>query len=433
MSFVKTLTFQFLVDLILEAKTRVYLSMPGLDTSLVAVLTVRQKELDIKVLLDNSEETIRNGYGEALGILKAREAGIEIRECEGNMVSFILVDNSGYFLFPQSKFFADEPSGPNGVQFDPVTAQFLLQYFFKGSESEENMRQLLGQSATYFEKAAVAIRENGTEIDVKNFNEKRFEAIQENLKKNPPLQPDIKRILEVYTTKLQYVDLVAKNIKINQHRASLPEDSIPVRDKELRKRLISSIKAFENMERSIEVLELQILEVRLKKLRKNYLIPITCRNGRNLIKKEKITEFRSKVEALDTDFKNITERLGVSLFTEIEKTKTMLRTEWQRLFKSNPPEELKGLNKKSEEFQKRLGHIVDLMVDSVKFPPVEKIMNEFSVNIFYFELTWDDLKDEKLIDELCSKRIITKGDQKQLADFKLAMVSKNEPDLFLKN
>ena len=421
MRFIDSIDFFRLVNLISDAHERIFLSLPSIDFEVAELLAGYKGKANIKIVIDNSEETIRNGYGELKGIEKLRLAGIELKESEGNLISFIIVDEIGYFLFPESKIFSADPRGTNAVKIDPVTIELLVLHFFKTAdevdESDEHTKAI-GKSYTYFEKAFEEILENGIEINSKAFDEDRYIEIKENLVQNPPIQPDIRRILDVYTTRFQYVELIAKNIKIGQHRANMPEDSIPVQNKELRKRLISSIKAFEDIERSIELLELGELESKVKDIRKKYLIPITCRNGKNIIRKEQLEAFRNSVQSLNEEFKTISQKLKSVLTAEIEKTIVQIRQEWKLIFKQFPPDELKNVPISSADYQKKIDLILNRMIREIKFPPLDKIISEFSLSAYYFELTWDDLKDDKLMEELCKKGVIETSDQIELAKFK---------------
>lgn len=333
----------------------------------------------------------------------------------------------GISYFLKAEYFQLNP-GPNAVKIDPVTIELLCLHFFSSSEliddSSEGHSKALSQSYTFFEKAFEEINENGIAVNSTNFDEEKYDNVKKQLEINRPIQPDIRRILEVYTTRFQYVELIARNIKVGQHRAHMPEDSIPVQNKELRKRLISSIKAFENIERSIELLELGDLEGKVKDLRKDFLIPVTCRNGKNLITKNRLIDFKEKVEALNKEFAAVAQKLKKVLDSEIEKTKQQVRNEWKHIFNQFPPEELKHMQSKSEEYGRKLELILNRMIREIKFPQVDKIVTDFSLNAYYFELTWDDLKDDRLIEELCKKGVVEKNDQIQLADFKKAIAQK---------
>jgi hypothetical protein len=427
MQFIRIIDFPGFIGLIEKATERVDISLPGIDIETGEVLLEFKHQAQIRIVIDNSEDTIRHGFGDAEAIAKLKGAGIEIRECKGNMVSFILIDSLGYYIFPQSRIFSDNPIGPNAVQMDPLTVELLRQHFFfmNGFEPEirKKMDDALAKSISHFEKTSEKILFDPENQTIRDFDHYKFEKIQEKLKLNPPLNPDIKRMLEVYTTRFQYVELVAKNIRISQHRASLPENSIPVEDPYLRKRLISSIRAFDNSSQSLEMLELEYIELQIQDLRKSFLVNVKCRNGKSLINKDNISEFKAKVDVLGNRFKTISEKLKLSLKAEIEKTKSSLKKEWISLFRKNPPEGLKDL-KDLTEFETGLNQLVEIMILRISFPSVEKIVSEFSLSAYYSDLTWEDLSDEELLQELCEKRVIEAKDQQRLANFKRAVAEK---------
>ena len=92
MKFIDKIDFEAYVNLIFNAKHRIYLCSPGIEEELAEALVKRVNQIEIKVVIDNSEKTIRNGYGEIKGIETLKSAGIDIYECNGNLVSFIISD-----------------------------------------------------------------------------------------------------------------------------------------------------------------------------------------------------------------------------------------------------------------------------------------------------------------------------------------------------
>lgn len=66
MPFVTTLYWHNLVDKNTEAKESIYLSLPSIDEELGQCLidVQREKSISIIICVDNSEDAIRNGYGE---------------------------------------------------------------------------------------------------------------------------------------------------------------------------------------------------------------------------------------------------------------------------------------------------------------------------------------------------------------------------------
>jgi hypothetical protein len=149
MNFISKIDYQQLITIAFDAKDRLLISLPGIDDTLAEALLAVKHDVEIKVVIDNSEDSIRNGYGEIDAIEKLRNRNISVRECSGNLVSFIIADEDGYFLFPQSRIFAAEPSGPNAVSIDPITVQLLALNYFpdaKLKDIAENIKTVLTAS-----------------------------------------------------------------------------------------------------------------------------------------------------------------------------------------------------------------------------------------------------------------------------------------------
>lgn len=418
--------------LVANAQHQINYCAPGIyEDQAVAIIDARAKNklLNVHVIIQLSEDAIRNGFGSEAAIGLLLDNGVTVLHVNDNFISFLIIDDHGYFIFPFSKILIDEKVVKyNAIKMDPLSMRVILQLFVKSpSEPAQSDQVKLNQLRSEWEKQITEAGERPRPVVV-DFNHEKFKRIKENLIANPPLKPDIKRMLEVYTTKFQYVELKAKNIKISQHTAHLPEEAIPIRNQDLRKRLSATLKAFENIERSLNMPELWKLEQDIKALRKKYLLPIQCRNGKNLIKKEKLIAFKQEVKNLNNRFQEFSKKLKEVLESEIVKTKKQLKEEWRVIIKQFPPEELKVMKKNSEEFKNALEFILERMESEIDFPDVEKLISEFSLYAFYSELTWNDLQDENLLTELAKKGFINKNEREQIADFKKTLETKKESD-----
>ncbi len=76
MSYITTLYWTTIVDKINEAKESIHIALPSIDEELSECLITLQpgKNVAIKICVDNSEDAIRNGYGETHGIEKLLHA-----------------------------------------------------------------------------------------------------------------------------------------------------------------------------------------------------------------------------------------------------------------------------------------------------------------------------------------------------------------------
>lgn len=110
MSFIQSIDAYYIADLIKLSNIRIILCVPGLfhETGNLIVEKYRSGFKNIKVIINCSEKIIRQGYAEIEAIQKLRDAGVPVFDQPDNLVSFIIVDDIGYFLFPQSRIFLED-------------------------------------------------------------------------------------------------------------------------------------------------------------------------------------------------------------------------------------------------------------------------------------------------------------------------------------
>lgn len=67
-----------------------------------------------------------------------------------------------------------------------------------------------------------------------------------------------------------------------------------------------------------------------------------------------------------------------------------------------------------------LKEIINTIVVSVKFPDIRKLIEHISINENYYDLTWNDFRDKKLIDEFSKKKIMKDEDIHSIIELKNA-------------
>lgn len=124
--------------LISDATNKIFISIPNVHGELAKeLLEAKQRISNIKIVVDCSEDSFRNGYGRADSIECLEAAGIEIFESQKNRVSFIICDEKGYFIFPESRIFVHGDVGNNAVKMDPISQLHLISYFFSSENQTE--------------------------------------------------------------------------------------------------------------------------------------------------------------------------------------------------------------------------------------------------------------------------------------------------------
>jgi len=413
MKFIETLNYQNIIDLLLGAKHHLFISSPGISDEIAEAIINTGKEVRIIVIIDNSEESIRNGFGDIKAIEKLKKADIEIVECPGNLISFIIADEVGYYIFPQSRIFVENPVGPNAVKIDPFTIQMLLLHFIPEENNADlfipNKKAVINESIDHFLDSYGELKHFGKNVLSQEFDEKTFQDIQNKLKVNPPLAPDLQRKINTYTAKIQFVELKFTGGHIDNIIVQLPKKAMPIESDELKKLLETRIKMFHNLDANPEFEKFIKLKSEEVVLRNKYLIPITCRQGKSILKIEQKEEFKSELEKLRKKALG----LNIVLIEILEggklNTIDILRKELKTLLTKNEPAEIKFIQ--SEDIkQRKLDELINSIISSIRFPDVQKLINKISIDDLYFDLTWNDFKDPELLNEFEEKEVMKIAD-----------------------
>ena len=144
MEYFKSLTQNDLASLIRSTERKLFVSLPlfygEIADAIMSIHRDSEKKIDIHILVDFDAKTFRQGYGEIESFEQLIKEGIEIKTLKDNRISFIIVDDKGYYLFIESRSLipADKET-INAVRVDPVSIVRLKQLasFGKGIETVE--------------------------------------------------------------------------------------------------------------------------------------------------------------------------------------------------------------------------------------------------------------------------------------------------------
>lgn len=424
------INFPKLVREVFNTTEHLYLSLPSIDKKMAETLVVAKQQrpnITIKIVIDNSEEAIRNGFGDIEGIDKLIQSNIQILESHGNLISFIIFDSIGYFLFPHSRIFMDEAKGTNAFRIDPSSILLLKKHFFLNENSTDKfeLTAIVGDSNKYFLEAFDEIE--NTQIQeqqfVSDFDTKKHEENKKKLKVNPPLEPDLRRQINIYNAKIQFVELNFSGGNLENKITQLPEKALPVNSTELKSLIQTRIKMFQDIKNNPDYKILIDYRKKIEKLRKDYLKPITCRPGKSILEIDKKEMFLNELNVL----KGESENLNKSLTTMLEKGKLdtldLLKGELYKFFHANQPVELKYIDD-SKTKERMLENIINEIVASVKFPDVSKLIKKISLTELFYDLTWNDFRDTKLHKEFMDKKIMTTDDINTIVNLKDAFETK---------
>jgi hypothetical protein len=422
------LDFPQFVDEFFNATENIYLSLPSIDEEMAHALISAKKQkpnLKIKIVVDNSEESIRNGFGDINGIDKLLENNIQIFQSDGNLISFIISDVVGFFLFPHSRIFIEKALGTNAFRIDPVSIELLKQYFFPDEIKRNEIDQIpiIGDAAKHFKEAFNELNSKQFAAAVSEFDDKKHEQNKQKLKINPPNPPDLQRKINTYSAKIQFVELRFSGSNLENKIAQLPKDAIPFKSDKLKKNLQTRIKMFQDIEKNTDYKKLNDFKLKFDKLRKAFLTPITCRPGKSIIQVDKKEQFLNELNRLKKETDTLNDSLAEMLEEGKLNTLDLLKEELKAFFIVNEPDELKSINR-PEIKERKLEVMINTILAKVKFPEVSKLIDKITLTEFFYDLTWNDFKDEKLHTEFRDKSIMAGGDIEQIVKLKHAFEAK---------
>jgi len=419
MDFITSIDSSQLNVLIQSASERIILALPGLFKENMKVIESKYLSgfKDIKVILNCSEKIIRQGYGEIGAIQKLREIGVPLFDQPENLVSFIIADNKGFFLFPQSRIFLEESHNVrNAIEMDPFSMEQIIGLFFppnlfEKKQFEDKLANAVILSAQRIQNIDEILKD-GEKIKVSLLKDQKFDPVKKAIESNPPLHPDLKRILEYYTTNYLWIDLKFKGANISNKTINIPQHVLPINSEALRKKLTSNLKLFDNIENASWHYKLKDVNEDVAELRKNYLHPIREKNGMNIISKTDLILFKSSFEVIKQKIAVVIVEVKDEITEEIDGTKEKFKRVLIDYYEKNPTREianadLESKNKKIEEFVRRIIRPLD-------FPNADELLGNFSLVYQDYELTSKDLDNEVLLNELIEKKIISAENGKGL-------------------
>ncbi len=426
---IQKLSWHSITDLLFQAKSKIRLVLPSVheEWAILIEKLVQKGLTDIKICINNSEKYIRDGFGDEKSIMLLKRMNIEIVETDNNRISLISADNNHYLFFPTSRVFEslNDEDITNAIHIDELTALRILLSFFQSDQptDDEKYAQTVLDSLTLakeqIRKSVDDLKDGRVTFFSSEFDEQNFKVIHQNLKVNPVQSPDLKREIEVYTTKIQFVELKFENGKINGRRVKIPAKAMPFKNDELKKILESSMRIFSDKENAVEALKnYKVIQEQEKAIRKKYLKNIRCRNDKSVIEKQYAGEFEKEIAGLNAVIENSKAALVKDIDEEIKNSKKRLKQELISFFIINTPEELLSFNE--EELKEQVPSYVNhLVYHVIPFPLGNELVDGMGLNFRYYDLTHLDFSDEELLKEFEEKSIL-RNDINSIRDLKKA-------------
>lgn len=111
------------------------------------------------------------------------------------------------------------------------------------------------------------------------------------------------------------------------------------------------------------------------------------------------------------------------LQSEINKSREQIRSNLFIFLLSNPPDNYKSLNETN--LKNEIRNMVNGIVSKIHFPLAAKLINDMKLEYSFYDLTWEDLNNEKVLTELLEKGLINNNEKSYFDELAIAAKKEN--------
>lgn len=411
------LTYQSVIDHLFSANNYWYAALPGIYAELAEGILEAKKgnpELNVELIIDPKESAFRSHFGDADAVEELLYEGITIKEIPNHRLGFIISDKSAWFMFTQSRAIEKEPEGYNAIRMSSVTKNEIALHFFGHTASNDLQEEYTEEMRELVKVKEQVAGEGKTEFTPHPLDELEFGDVQYSLVTNPPPSPDFKRLYDVYSTKIKFVEFEVSGIKFHQKTISIPNAVLNLVDKNLRNQIRTRLTLFDKESQKQLQKKLSTIEDKVEEIRKDYLKRVKSRN-KSIIKADRLKGFDSKISELKKSYESIQEEIELDIRYNLIHVKERLKEELVQSFTASPPENLKKFVG-SDKFELLIDNHVSQIVNSIKLPTAESLMKKFDITILKFDPTTKDFRDEAFINELEEIGFIKEAEREEIVE-----------------
>jgi len=429
--YIRNISFNDIVDLATGAEEELIISMPNMHDELCeTVISCKDRIGTVRVIIDNSEDNYRNGFGDIDGIIKMKAKGVDVYNVTGNFVSFIISDKKGYYFFPRSRIFTDSgDKGLNAVMINPVDVALLKKFFFHTVDNKDEYEfkeEIIGSIEISKHVLRDIIDDNGLHniIQVNELKLQEISSVNSKLRADPPLNPDLKRKIYTYSAKVQFAEFSFDGANIAAADIKIPPKALPFRNSEIKRKLKTKMRLFGNAGTIEKFSEFNEFKKEVEKLRSDFLVPLKSRKDKSIIKTENKLIFEEKYKNLEDRLPEINKNLQSFVQHEIFCAEDQIQKELTVFLTDNVPDKFKNFT--GVMLDKSIEREASRIISAIKFPDADNILGRLKLNLHFYDLTIQDFRDINLLDEFKQKGIMPENDIKDIVDFDRAIAVRKE-------
>jgi len=407
-SIIQTVQYQNILDHLFAAERYWYAALPGIFDELAEGIVEAKKQnpkLDIELVIDPTESAFRSHHGSIDAIQKLTGSGISIKQIPNHRLGFIMSEDSGWMLFTQSRAIEKDPSGPNAIRMNDMTRQELLYAFFEKDGEPEIIITTENIPSGY-----------STENEVKPepLDDEAFDEVMDEIEQNPPPSPDFKRIFEVYTTKIKFVEFKVKGIKLDQRTITIPNDILNISDDNLRDRIKTRLNMFEDDERERIHAKFAKIEFECERIRGELLKRVKSRD-KSALNASNLRKYKDSIKAIEKMYEEVKSEIEEEIMVAHISLEERIENELKNTYREVPPGHLKDKSE-SEHYERHIENYARKQVGKINIPPAYRMISGFEIISRIFDPTYEDFSDQAFIEELEEIGFISKAERKEIVD-----------------
>jgi hypothetical protein len=371
----RTADDEALVELISQASRRLIVIAPALTNPVAAAVIARWRLLGgdaVKITLDVNPEVYRLGYGDAAALVALERAGRDLgsilQRHDGIRIGVVIADDVVLAWAPVPALVEAGPrdsNAPNAVLIGKPSEALLAAV---GASKEGTATQEIG-----LDKAELV----------------EIEAVQENLKADPPQKFDVARRVRVFNAAFQFVELRMPGTSIGRKTISIPPQLMGAVDAAMEGRL----KTLLNVVPKGHELSGKTLQDERRLLDDEYLAIIPGYG--HVVLREQKSVFQAAVESLSKKVDRFKAHVEAELESELSKRVDELFTMLLPRLKEKPPESWLMFVDPSErdtQIERRLRADLKKAVGTAA-----RYVGEMKISLVLRDVTFESLNDQAFV------------------------------------
>lgn len=397
---VLTLPWNSILDLIQSAKSDLVFISPSIHDEWAAAFLRLNENKTVKYwfCIDNQEKSFREGYGDVKAINQLLAGSATLKQCEGLKISYLGIDGRGFCLFLESRIISGGPEGLNTIGLSSESSSQIEKSFFP-----EKYNELIFNTPI---------------SNLKSFNHKKFKDIETQLTNNPIVLPDIQRQISVYNNHFQFVELSLEGGNLTEKSVNIPSTALPFKDEALKAKMKTRYNLFEKEDTNLWG-EIISIKEKLEQIREKFLIRCAVRKGKRVLAIHKKDSYQTELKELESLIKENSKKLEIRVQDSIDKAELTLKKELVEFFEVFPPPSAQTVTD-SEKRKHKIEAEVYRVLEKTRFPSAQGLVSNLQLKNHFYDLTWEDLKDDELLDWFKLNDLISNNFVSELASVKNA-------------